>query len=484
MDGHLQKGCGAYYTPDDVVQSLVRWAVRKKTDRMLDPACGDGRFLVTHSNAVGVEQDASAATIVHQRAPGSLMHQGDFFSWASKTQERFDCAAGNPPFIRYQRFNGETRRAALDICARHGAEFSSLSSSWAPFLVATATLLKRGGQMAFVVPAEIGHAPYAKPAMEYLVGHFEKVQIVAVQRKMFPDLSEDCWLLHATGFGGNTDDILLSPMTQFGFMREPPSLSIVVSVNEWRQWNARLRPFLLSKNVRGLYQEVASGNESVRLGEVAKVGIGYVTGDNSFFHLKPSEAMRAGIPSAFLQPTVRNGKMLTGRAITASRVRSWWKNDEPNFLLRLTAEVPLSHTIRQYLDSDAGKRARTAYKCRNRKPWYAVPDVNIPNAFLTYMIGGTPSLVANRAKCSGTNSVHMVKVKGQTKTSELQEAWRQPFTSLSCEIEGHPLGGGMLKVEPREAGRVVLRRKPLRSRASRGLIREGIATMRQWRHCV
>jgi adenine-specific DNA-methyltransferase len=30
------------------------------------------------------------------------------------------------------------------------------------------------------------------------------------------------------------------------------------------------------------------------------------------------------------------------------------------------------------------------------------------------------------------------------------------MTALSCEIEGHPLGGGMLKIEPGEAARLLL----------------------------
>ena len=95
MEGSSRKKQGAYYTPDHVVQSLVRWVARKQSDRLLDPACGDGRFLKPHPNSVGVEQDPDAARLVHQRVPGSLMHQGDFFAWAAQTRERFECAAGN-----------------------------------------------------------------------------------------------------------------------------------------------------------------------------------------------------------------------------------------------------------------------------------------------------------------------------------------------------------------------------------------------------
>jgi adenine-specific DNA methylase len=175
MNKDRQKCRGAYYTPEPVVHTLVRWAVRRDADRLLDPACGDGRFLTVHPNSVGVEQDPDAASAVHEAAPGALIHQDDFFMWANETCERFECAAGNPPFIRYQRFAGETRKTALNLCAKHGAMLSGLTSSWAPFLIATASLLKPGGRMAFVVPAEIGHAPYARPVLEYLAAHFSTV---------------------------------------------------------------------------------------------------------------------------------------------------------------------------------------------------------------------------------------------------------------------------------------------------------------------
>jgi len=436
-----------------------------------------------HANSVGVEQDPDAARVVHARAPGSLMHQGDFFTWAARTRERFECAAGNPPFIRYQRFTGKAREVAIGLCAKHGATFNGLSSSWAPFIVATAALLKKGGRLAFVVPAEIGHAPYARPVLEYLTGHFGDVQVVPIQGKVFPGLSEDCWLLFAGRHGEQTDNVFLSPLTSFGFMNRPPTVGVRVPVSEWREWRCRLRPFLLSREVRHLYQGRAKASHSKRLGDVAKVGIGYVTGDNDFFHLRPSEAERFGIPEDVLHPTVRSARCLQGRAITRARVARWRRGDEPNFLLRLQRGQGVPLGVQEYLESAAGRKARTAYKCRNRRPWYVVPDVIVPQAFLSYMSGAGPALVANPAGCTGTNSVHMVVLTGRVTVGTLREAWNRPFTRLSCEIEGHPLGGGMLKLEPREASRIVLMHEDARSKQERRLIAEGLETMRRWRHC-
>jgi hypothetical protein len=38
----------------------------------------------------------------------------------------------------------------------------------------------------------------------------------------------------------------------------------------------------------------------------------------------------------------------------------------------------------------------------------------------------------------------------------LSALWQTSLTRLSVEIEGHALGGGMLKLEPTEAGRVLV----------------------------
>jgi hypothetical protein len=98
------------------------------------------------------------------------------------------------------------------------------------------------------------------------------------------------------------------------------------------------------------------------------------------------------------------------------------------------------------------------------------------------MSGHGPALVENKADCVGTNSVHVIQTKSNIRVSTLQRMWNQPITRLSCEIEGHPLGGGMLKLEPREAGRILFRRKAVNDNEEIRLILDGIDVMKRWRH--
>ena len=348
-----QKKLGAFYTPPQVARALVRWVVRKPSDRLLDPSCGDGRFLAAHRNSVGVDCDVAGVVAAANHRRGSIVHAAEFFSWAKQCKERFDCAAGNPPFIRYQHFSGIERADALGLCAELGAKFSGLASSWAPFLVASAGLLRPDGRMAFLVPAEIGHAPYARPLVSFLANNFAKVLFVAVREKLFPELSEDVWILYAEGFGKTTDHIHFAQTEAFDAASAPPENAESITLDDWKSWHYRLRPYLLPPRMRELYRRVSRSKESVLFGKIAKIGIGYVTGANDFFHLRPSVAQLFGIPDRCLVPSVRNARWLRGGALTSEAIRSWIARDEPVLLLRLHKGVPLEKGVRDYLESAA-----------------------------------------------------------------------------------------------------------------------------------
>jgi hypothetical protein len=67
--------------------------------------------------------------------------------------------------------------------------------------------------------------------------------------------------------------------------------------------------------------------------------------------------------------------------------------------------------------------------------------------------------------------------------AQLKKWWLNPITKLSAEIEGHPLGGGMLKLEPREAIRLVLPRTKLDLKGQDlNELEDARSVMRQWRH--
>lgn len=479
-----QKLLGQYFTPDEVASSLVSWVLRRSDDTLLDPACGDGQFLKHAANTTGIDLDPVNCAASRIVAPSARVHEADFFTWAEDTSERFDCVAGNPPFIRYQEFNGDTRRRALRLAIRMGAHFSKLTSSWAPFIVVAAGLLKPGGRLAFVVPAEVGHATYAPELLEVLCRRFGVVHVIALRDKLFPDLSQDAWLLYAEGYGGSTDRLRLTIHDSFEPSHAIPSVDKYIPLAWWRRAGHRLRKFLLPSATLALYDDLAHVPGSAPLGRLGKASIGYVSGANDFFHFTPMAARLFDIPAAVLRPTVRRGGQLTQDCVDNKLVAQWLAEDQPALVLDLNDQSELPAAVWRYLDTPAARYAEKRYKCRVRDPWYAIPGLRrAPDAFISCMSGLEVRLSINVARAVCSNSVLGVKLKVKMHGSELLRAWAHPFSRLSQELEGHPLGGGMLKLEPGEAERVSLPLRPFRcTPEDMRTLHEGILTMRKWRH--
>lgn len=95
-----------------------------------------------------------------------------------------------------------------------------------------------------------------------------------------------------------------------------------------------------------------------------------------------------------------------------------------------------------------------AYKCRVRKPWWRVPLQRPADLLLTYMNADAARIVTNHANAHHLNSVHGVYFNDDVRElgrDLLPIASLNSATMLSAEMVGRSYGGGILKVEPREA---------------------------------
>jgi len=217
--------------------------------------------------------------------------------------------------------------------------------------------------------------------------------------------------------------------------------------------------YLLPARIRQLYQEIRTHRKVRNLGALADVGIGYVTGANDFFHLSFADANLHGIPKRYLARAVRRGSDFVGLMFSDRDWESLAEKGAANLLLRIRdTEKRLPASLQRYLERGIAAGINQRYKCRTREPWYAVPHVHEADGFLTYMSGGVPRLVVNGARAVAPNTLHVIRMRPASLMSVggLATAWQSSLTWLSCEIEGHSLGGGLLKLEPTEAERVLV----------------------------
>ncbi|NWF96001.1 MAG: hypothetical protein HXY34_07635 [Candidatus Thorarchaeota archaeon] len=370
-----------------------------------------------------------------------------------------DAVVGNPPFIRYHRFKGAARKRAQQRASDEGVQLNGLSSSWASFVVHAASFLKSGGRLAMVVPGEIMHTSYSMPVLRFLTRTFQDLYLLSFRKKLFSELSQDTALLLAEHRGRPFRSLRVVDVEDVEKLPQLRLSGTDVDVRSILDGNVRLIEYLLPTGVRDLYSKLKGHPRVKRLRDFATVGIGYVTGNNDFFHLTRSGVLEHGIPDEFLRKCVRKSSQLEGVLFTETDLHALIDSGSASYLLdlsRVSEDIP--EPIRRYLQRGETQGVHEAFKCRVRKPWWKVPHIYECDGLLTYLGGTRIRLVANEAHVVAPNSLHIVRL---TRSDErlmraLAVTWLSSLTALSTEIEGRSLGGGLLKMEPSEAARTLL----------------------------
>ncbi len=478
------KQLGAYYTDEAVAAFLVAWAARSGSEvcSFLDPSCGDGAFLraacrelrrsgrLATGSVCGVDVDPQAiakarAALSHEvGAESCRLIERDFFDVDDHALQ-VDAVVGNPPFVRFHRFAGDQRQRALACASRQGIRLSGLSSSWAPFVIHSVSMVRPGGRLAMVLPAELTYAVYAAPVLSFLLGAFAEVSIVTFRSPLFADLNEATLLLLARDRGcgpGVLTSLDLQDATDLGGVRWDGRGALVgaaaLDAGRLSRGEQRLSTQFLPASAAALWERVSADTRLARLGGLADVGIGYVTGANEFFHMSEGEVAQWSMPPQFLARAVVRSRALRGLSFTTADWQAGLDSGVTSNLLHVNGALELPRAVTAYLRHGETTGISAGYKCRHRRPWYAVPQVTSPDAFLTYMSHAVPRVVANPCGSVAPNTLHCVHLREGSGLDGAQLAllWCNSLTLLSCELEGHALGGGMLKLEPNEARRVLL----------------------------
>jgi len=454
------KARGAFYTPADLTRFLARWAIRGPMDRVLEPSCGDGAFVTAVAERfadlgvhdlgdrlTGVEREPAEAEKARAIAPAAKVLNSDFFDVDPGALPPVDAVIGNPPYIRYQGFTGAAREKGLARARAQGVALTNLASSWAHFVVHSVGFLGPAGRLALVLPAELLHTDYGEPVRDLLLRRFGSVIIVAFDRGVFGGAQVDAILLLASNDDHRGLRVVRVPDERTLDTLDVGANAGLAAVVPQRRWSGSVDA------AAGLvYEQLRASGVAVPLGAIASVDIGFVSGANDFFILSREEAARRGLPADVLTPTMRRPGDIPGLLASEGDVR---------LLLDLAGRPgPSDDHLLAYLQAGVASSISTRYKCRVRRPWYAVPlPRSKPDAFLPYMSHLGPRLIVNDAGAWSSNLLHGVTLGLLAPPPRaLAVAMASSLTLLSAEIEGRAYGGGVLKLETKEAERVLVPR--------------------------
>lgn len=148
------KNLGQVFTPDNIVQQML--ALRGNKGSVLEPACGNGAFLKKLNKVTGIEIDKKALSDISscKIKPGKKIWHGDFFAYSVKN--KFDTIIGNPPYVRFQDIEPETKKL-LPM-----QDFDKRSNLYLFFMAKCLEHLKKNGELIFITPRDFLKATSAK----------------------------------------------------------------------------------------------------------------------------------------------------------------------------------------------------------------------------------------------------------------------------------------------------------------------------------
>jgi adenine-specific DNA-methyltransferase len=456
---------GAYYTPPRLAGLLCNWVLALDPKRILEPSYGEGVFLREAEAKLlekgvrdpghrlhGVELEPTAATRLREsglRLPEKHLRKADLLSLTPEhLGGRFDAIIGNPPYIRHHLLTPDLAARGREGAERLGIKLNGRSDAWAYFCAHLVGFLADGGRLALVLPGSVLQAEYAKPLLEALAREDGEVQLVALGERVFRGVQEQTVLL------------LLDRSKQSGKPLAQRRIATVSGLGQALERQPRARShgtgiggfsWRLSAREEAVWERICATEGVSRLGELAKIRIGVVTGANSFFVRTPAGVAELGkrVDSV---PIVPRGAWLAEPRWNSQSQKA--RASEPSRLVVFpSAQSGLSRAARNAIKAGEQEELHLRHHCGNREPWYAQEDTKAPDIFLPYMGSEPPRLVLNETGATCTNAIHRVwrLTESEVDLNALVAASWTTLYRLSAELVGRSYGGGVLKLEPTRA---------------------------------
>lgn len=437
---------GGYYTPAPVARFLAHW-VREAGPRILEPSCGDGRILrelaVLSDRVQGVELLAAEAAKARAFA---AVDTANLFEWVICDTAGWDGVAGNPPYIRFGNWPAPQRDSALALLRREGLRPSRLTNAWVPFVVASTVLVREGGRVGLVLPAELLQVGYAAQLREFLLTRYREITLITFRHLVFDGVLQEVVVFCGVAGPGparirtvHLDDADALADADLNVASAPALL------HEQEKWTK----YFLEPAAIELLRALKGSDTLTRLGTIADVDVGIVTGRNSFFTFTDAQAHALGLRPHCV-PLVSRSNQLSGlvydtdcRASDLAAGHRAWLLDAP--------EHPADAALAAHIDDGEMAGVHRGYKCSIRTPWWRTPSMWVPDLFLLRQIHLAPRLTVNAAAATSTDTVHRVRIEDGVDPAALAAVFHNSATFAFAEIMGRSYGGGILEVEPREA---------------------------------
>ena len=472
-DATHRKKRGGFYTPSAVCEFMVKWVMTFKPRTVLEPSCGEGRFLSALASVAGqceglsvtaIEQDADEAEKARGAAkglPGAEIITGGFFRHYLERidgKRTFDAIIGNPPYIRYQEFTGQDAQIAAALMKGHGTGLNRLTNAWIAFVALCADAVSRDGVLAMVLPAELVRAPGAERLRALLAGKFEQITVVLFRDRVFAGALQKTALLLARRRAPETERGLYVFFVKNAESLTDDRLERILCADHTRvpaedltrNWLA----VTMGREQKAALSKLAQDPRVKSTTDLFEVNIGMTTGENRFFILTRERAIEFDIDSRDLRPILSKSAHLRGMVFRKDDYAQLL-NDEAGVLLfdpeHNGAGCPSRAGARAYVADGEDRGMGLTFKCQQRKEgdmWHIPPHSWEPQAMMSKLVHAVPRIVLNPAGALATDSLLKLRFHDGVDGARVVAAFMNSYTLALAEMRGAPYSGGVLSLNP------------------------------------
>jgi len=497
---------GRFYTAPVGVDLVLRLCLRRAPDRVLDPSCGAGVFLLRAASlkqsldptcdaatmgeelwGVEVDRDAAAKAVQNLREQGlaARIVRADFFSLNADDLPAFDCIVGNPPYTR-QEWMRELAPAGeeSDLIGRALGGATTLTRRaglHAYFFVHAARFLREGGRLGFVASNSWLDVDYGAGLQAFFLNNFRILAIVESQvERWFADASINTCLVilercadsrarddHPARFvqlhrpltestslddlaaqllrGPGDDNVRVRVIRQGDLRERQPVFG--ATAGRARRWGALLR-------APQVYLDTLDRNRDrlVQLKSLARIRRGFTSGANEFFYLDQAALAEWNIEPEFLRPLLKSPRDCAGLVIDTATLA------HRAFVVRRGKRSLAGTNALRYIEWGESRGFHTRPTCAARERWYDIGER--PPAHLAWFKG-----VWTRHFCpllpdadvALDQQLYGIELHDPSRCKVIAALLNSTWTALCAELGGRiNFGEGILWIAAYEAGQLPL----------------------------
>ncbi|NJM55154.1 MAG: N-6 DNA methylase [Verrucomicrobiae bacterium] len=296
---------GQFWTPEWIADAMTGYVLADGASQLLDPAVGAGVFFRSalrrkpSCDLAGFDVDADALSEARKCGLSARDLRGvrlaDFLSHPHR--QTFEAITANPPYIRHHRLSAarkdELRRYAT---RRMGFALDGRIGLHAYFLLKALELLRPGGRLAFILPADVCEGISAKPLWNWIAARYRLDMVItfAPEAAAFPGVDTNALIFFLRA---------ADPVSEFDWVRvletDPPGFD---------DWAAGRRTSNVPEGVcivrRQLDEGLRTGlsrppftpqDDGLYLRDFARVMRGIATGANEFFTMTDVRRRELGL---------------------------------------------------------------------------------------------------------------------------------------------------------------------------------------------